>query len=416
VTHRIRRTRRLRHAFGAPLVGGSTLLLVATLHAHDFWLVPNAFEIARGAGLEVLGQTSDHFPTSEVAVGPDRVAEARVLSAAGAVALQDLSVQGTSLRLRHRPSQDGQHLVAVRLQPRSVRVSADDFREYLRLEGAPEALERYERDGLIQADSLTRRWTKYAKTLVQVGIGGARAYDRAAGHAAEFVPLRDPSAVRPGDTLPVRLHFRGEPLAGARVRAGSVRGLEDGETERSTALVTDAAGIVRVPVDRAGMWNVRMLHVVPSDSGSGADWDTHWATLVFGISGEPSAAADSAAIADVVNRFHGALEAADSATVLALLTEEAIILENGVTETREEYRDHHLPGDIAFARAVRREAGPVAVRVRGDVGWATSTSVARGAFRDRPIHSRTAELMVLERTGQGWRIAAIHWSSRDVRS
>ncbi len=124
---------------------------------------------------------------------------------------------------------------------------------------------------------------------------------------------------------------------------------------------------------------------------------------------------DSAAVAAVVERFHGALAAGDSTGALALLAPDAIILEAGGVETRAEYRAHHLGGDIEFARAIRRQRGPMRVRVKGDVAWATSTSVTEGQFRERAINSAGAELMVLTRTPRGWRISAIHWSSRTRR-
>jgi ketosteroid isomerase-like protein len=135
-----------------------------------------------------------------------------------------------------------------------------------------------------------------------------------------------------------------------------------------------------------------------------------------GAHGQTSAVqTDSAAVVGVIHQFHSALEAGDSATVLRLLQDHAIILETGQMETKEEYRSHHLPADIAFARAVPGRSGPVRVEVRGDVAWATGTSIARGSYRDRDVNSQTAELMVLERTSAGWRIAAIHWSSRTLR-
>jgi ketosteroid isomerase-like protein len=126
-------------------------------------------------------------------------------------------------------------------------------------------------------------------------------------------------------------------------------------------------------------------------------------------------AADSAAVATVVHAFHGALERGDSATALGLLTEDATILESGGVETKEEYRSHHLPSDIAFARAVPRESGPLRIVLRDDVAWASSTSTMEGTYRERPVNSQGAELMVLVRTAEGWRIAAIHWSSRTRR-
>jgi ketosteroid isomerase-like protein len=128
------------------------------------------------------------------------------------------------------------------------------------------------------------------------------------------------------------------------------------------------------------------------------------------------AAPDSAAIVAVIDRFHDALAAGDSAAALALLTRDAVVLEAGNVETREEYRDHHLAADIEFARAVPRERGPIAVTIRGDVAWAASTSAARGEFQGRAVNSAGAELVILERTAEDWRIAAIHWSSRNLRS
>jgi ketosteroid isomerase-like protein len=128
-----------------------------------------------------------------------------------------------------------------------------------------------------------------------------------------------------------------------------------------------------------------------------------------------ASAADSAAVVHAIHQFHHALEAGDSVTVLRLLHDDAVILETGATETKQEYRSHHLPSDIAFARAVPREAGPLRVTVLGDVAWASSTSIARGRYRDRDVNSQSAELVVLQRSGDGWLISAIHWSSRNLR-
>jgi ketosteroid isomerase-like protein len=128
-----------------------------------------------------------------------------------------------------------------------------------------------------------------------------------------------------------------------------------------------------------------------------------------------SFARDSVEAAATVARFHQALAAGDSAAVLALLAPDAVILESGGVEDVAEYRGHHLPADIEFARAVQGTRTPVQVRVRGDVAWVAATSVAQGQFRGRAVDSAGAELMVLARTPDGWRITAIHWSSRTRR-
>ncbi|MGH8676157.1 MAG: YybH family protein [Burkholderiales bacterium] len=110
--------------------------------------------------------------------------------------------------------------------------------------------------------------------------------------------------------------------------------------------------------------------------------------------------------------YHEALARGDSVAALRLLAPDAVILESGARETLEKYRAHHLQQDIEFAKAVPSQRGPLQVTVSGDVAWATSTSVIRGTYRNRPIDAAGAELMVLSRTATGWVIRAIHWSSR----
>lgn len=279
-SHRVRRP---------ALRAGTALIAVlgtaTALFAHDFWLVPDAFRVTPGGWIEVRGQTSSRFPTSESAVALDRVADARVISAAGEEVIRNLSHSGTSLVLRSRPATPGQRIVAVRLHPRSVRESPESFRRYLELEGAPEALDRYGREGLLPTrDSVTRRYAKYAKTFVEVGRGGPRAWERVAGHPLEIVPLADPSAVRLGDTLAVRLLYRGRPLAHARLHAGAApRGGGTRVLGEDPHLETDGDGVAHVFIDRIGLWNVRTLQIVPADAGSAADWDVHWATIVFEV-------------------------------------------------------------------------------------------------------------------------------------
>ncbi len=134
------------------------------------------------------------------------------------------------------------------------------------------------------------------------------------------------------------------------------------------------------------------------------------------LSAQASAAStDSAAVVSTVARFHAALAAGDSAAALALLAPDVVVLESGGVESLADYRGHHLPADIAFARAVPSRRTLVRAEVRGDAAWVTGTSETRGTYRDRSIDSLGAELMVLARHSDGWRIMAIHWSSRAKR-
>ncbi len=133
------------------------------------------------------------------------------------------------------------------------------------------------------------------------------------------------------------------------------------------------------------------------------------------ISVSAPSGSDSAAAIGIVERFHRALAAGDSATALSLLAPNAVILESGNLETLAEYRKHHLPADITFARAVPSTRELVRAVVQGNAAWVTSTSTTRGTYRDRAVDSAGAELMVLTLEPDGWRISAVHWSSKARR-
>ena len=267
------------------LAAGALLAVTAPLAAHDFWLVPGAFPFAEGAGVEVLGQTSVRFPTSVSPVALARVARAVIVDGTGkATPITDLSHRGTSLLLRAKPAASGQYVVAADLQPRSTRQTGEGLLRYVRLEGAPDAAARIEREGRLNAaDSLTRTDAKYAKTLVDVGTRGPRAFSASAGQPLEFTPERDPAQLRAGDTLRLRLVFRGQPVAGITAHAGIAPAggvAADSTTPREpdVHVATDAQGVLRLPITRTGLWNVRTIHVLPA---GGAAWETHWATFVF---------------------------------------------------------------------------------------------------------------------------------------
>jgi len=288
--YRTSRNRQRFLALAIVTVASATILL-----AHDFWLVPDAFAVTPGGRIAVSGQTSSLFPTSLSAVTPDRIVAARVVTADTVVAVTDVSISGVSMRLGYRPTKAGQHVIGVQLAPRTVRESPASFKRYLDLEGAPEARERYEREGLLPADgrdSLTRRYAKYAKSVVEVGRG-ARAYASAVGHPLEFMLLDDPSGLRVGDTLHVRLVLLGKSVSNGRFHSGSVpmgaTALRDTLAARRSASqdvsgTTDADGHAAVVMTRAGLWNLRTIQIIPALKGSGADWDVHWATLVFVVS------------------------------------------------------------------------------------------------------------------------------------
>ena len=136
-------------------------------------------------------------------------------------------------------------------------------------------------------------------------------------------------------------------------------------------------------------------------------------TLIFALT--ISAFADEAdSVRATVDGFHEALSRGDGAAAMKLLAPDAVIMEGGGIETRAEYESHHLAADMEFAKSIPSTRSNVAVQINGDTAWLTSASRTEGTFKDKPVNSRGAELIVLAKTADGWRIRAIHWSSQRV--
>jgi ketosteroid isomerase-like protein len=130
------------------------------------------------------------------------------------------------------------------------------------------------------------------------------------------------------------------------------------------------------------------------------------------IGAAAQSAGDPADVTAVVNAFHAGLRGGTPAAVMQLVAPDALFLEAGGVETRAEYEKNHLPADIEFEKAISSKRSPIRVVVNGNSAWASSTSEFSGTFQGRAVDSLGAELMILTREAEGWRIRAVHWSGR----
>jgi ketosteroid isomerase-like protein len=125
---------------------------------------------------------------------------------------------------------------------------------------------------------------------------------------------------------------------------------------------------------------------------------------------------DSAAAAGAVEQFHAALAAGDSAKAMSLLADDVMILESGAVQTRADYLGGHLGADMKASQGSKAERTLVKVTIMGDAAYVVSRSLTPATGAQGSTGSETAELVVLSKSATGWKIRAIHWSSRRRRS
>jgi hypothetical protein len=117
-----------------------------------------------------------------------------------------------------------------------------------------------------------------------------------------------------------------------------------------------------------------------------------------------------------VAAFHQALTAGKTEDAKALLSPTIQIFESGYVErSRDEYAGHHLPGDIAFAKSTGQTVLKQTERVEGSIAVVMRETETKGKFKGADVHSFGTETAVLEKQGDRWLIAHVHWSSRKAK-
>ena len=120
---------------------------------------------------------------------------------------------------------------------------------------------------------------------------------------------------------------------------------------------------------------------------------------------------DEAAVTATLEAFYGAMKTGDTAAAMAQIAPDAVFLETGRIETRDEYEKNHLPLDIGFEKQVTGKRSPWRVNLKGDAAWVIATTEFDGTFDGGPVSFTSQQLAVLTRETEGWRIRSIHWSS-----
>ena len=110
--------------------------------------------------------------------------------------------------------------------------------------------------------------------------------------------------------------------------------------------------------------------------------------------------------------FHAALDSGNAEAAAALLADDLTVYEEGhVERSKAEYVGGHLPGDLAFSRAVPGVTTVSQTFTRGDLAWVISEGRTTGTYQGKPVDRITTETMILRLDAGGWRIVHIHWSS-----
>jgi uncharacterized GH25 family protein len=247
------------------------------ISAHDFWLVPDKFKASVGESLTVFANTGMDFPNSLNAVTPDRVDQFLLVMDTERKDLAHYEVQGNSLITKISLEKPGTYVLGVSLKPKEISLTAEEFNEYLLHDGLPNIYELRKKEGILDKDAV-EHYSKYPKTIVQVGNKIDQVPTKPLNLPLEIVPAENPYNLKKGDDLKVKVLFKGNPLSEIEL-AWSFPG--QGESFAGTTK-TNSKGEATVPLTKIGPYVIRLTHMEWVKKQT-HEWESYWASLTFEV-------------------------------------------------------------------------------------------------------------------------------------
>jgi len=277
----------------------ATALVLATaaaLDAHDMFLKLPSFFLAPHAKVEIA-LLNGTFEDSENPIARERMADVSLVGPDGNVAHPPASAWTDRAVYHSNPDSvdtsflafetgdPGTYVLGVSTRATVFELGAEDFNAYLEHDGVVDILAaRREQDRL--GEAAVERYSKHVKAILQVGDRTGGSFEQALGYPAELVPLRNPYELAAGETLEVRFLRAGAPVPDHPVYAsyeGHHGHDEAGAHIEAVSMRTDADGVARIPLEAAGRWYVRTIHMVETTDEPDVDYESNWATLTFEI-------------------------------------------------------------------------------------------------------------------------------------
>jgi uncharacterized GH25 family protein len=255
-----------------------TILLSVNNFAHEYWFEPETFFPAAGEKTVVHLYVGDGL-TKDREERPFQLAKTERFQIFSMNQPLDLKSSLTDEALpiyNFSAERAGNYLLAMERNWSYIKLEPQKFEDYLREDGMEYVSAERAKLGETAKEG-RERYSRFLKSLLQVGDKRDDTYKKTLGLKLEITPLENPYAKRVGDRLKFQINFDGKPLADRAVFA-------DNRASKTQKMTTDKNGRVTIKIDRSGLWLVRLVTMrrCAADCGE-ADWESFWGAITFGV-------------------------------------------------------------------------------------------------------------------------------------
>ncbi len=253
-------------------------LFSITASAHEYWFEPETFFPKPNQPTVVHLYVGDGIikDREERAFQLAKTERFQVFSTGNALDLKTSLVENALPVYNFSAEKSGNYLLAMERNWSYIKLEAKKFEDYLREDGMEYiSTERAKRGETEQEGK--ERYSRFIKSLLQVGDRRDDTYKKVLGLKLEITPLENPYAKRIGDKLKFQVLFDGKPLADRTVFA-------DNRDSRTQQMTTDKNGQIQMKIEKSGLWLVRLVTMrrCAADCGE-AVWESFWGAFSFGV-------------------------------------------------------------------------------------------------------------------------------------
>jgi len=255
----------------------SCVVLITFAQAHEFWMQPVKFFLLPGEKTSLRFLVGENFIGEPWDLKVHKVEKLELHHAAGVMNLLDSIKEDAKANLNIALQEEGTHLLMLQSNNAFSELEGGKFNEYLNEDGLDEVLSHRKTTGSL--DKVGKEFYKrYSKLILQVGNKRDDTYKKIIGSPIEIVPETNPYAFKRGQLVKFKILSDGKPIFGVKVRVWN-------RFQNRTLIqpvYPEKNGIVEARISNPGPWMVSVVKMVPSKQ-EGADWQSYWASLTFGV-------------------------------------------------------------------------------------------------------------------------------------
>jgi uncharacterized GH25 family protein len=257
---------------------GLCFLSMGQVSAHEYWFEPEKFLLAPGEKTAVHLYVGDGLvkDREERPFQTTKTPLFQLFSGAQTLDLKASLSEGALPVYNFSAAQTGNYLLAMERNWSYIKLEPQKFEDYLREDGMEYVIPQRARLGESQKEG-RERYSRFLKSLLQVGASRDETYQKRLGLKLEIIPLENPYTKKTGDKIRWQFLFEGRPLAGKTAFA-------DNRESKTQKMVTDKNGVATMKITRNGLWLIRLVYMQRCQQDCAeADWESFWAAFTFGI-------------------------------------------------------------------------------------------------------------------------------------